>query len=123
LRKATILKVYIFSDYGDEKKKKTEEATKTGKEENTKSQEEKRKHIKSLIDKIPTDKNALFGYQLDWALIDNVSVNIHIFRKYIFVIIFIFSEKQIFFLEQVSFPSYFKADFINTSFTSDSCLI
>ncbi|KYQ49022.1 RNA-binding protein 25 [Trachymyrmex zeteki] len=63
--------VYISSDYGDEKKKKTEEVTKAGKEENTKSQEEKRKHIKSLIDKIPTDKNALFGYQLDWALIDN----------------------------------------------------
>ncbi|EZA57521.1 hypothetical protein DMN91_003379 [Ooceraea biroi] len=58
-------------DYGDEKKKKVEEAAKPGKEENTKSQEEKRKHIKSLIDKIPTDKNALFGYQLDWAIIDN----------------------------------------------------
>lgn len=51
-----------------------EDATaKGGKEESTKSQEEKRKHIKSLIDKIPTDKNALFGYQLDWAVIDNVS--------------------------------------------------
>lgn len=48
---------------------------KPGKEETTKSQEEKRKHIKSLIDKIPTDKNALFGYQLDWAVIDNVSVS------------------------------------------------
>ncbi|XP_020292411.1 RNA-binding protein 25 isoform X2 [Pseudomyrmex gracilis] len=58
-------------DYGDEKKKKAEEPAKTGKEESTKSQEEKRKHIKSLIDKIPTDKNALFGYQLDWAIIDN----------------------------------------------------
>lgn len=60
-------------DYGEEKKKKSnEEAPKAGKEESTKSQEEKRKHIKSLIDKIPTDKNALFGYQLDWAVIDNV---------------------------------------------------
>lgn len=49
------------------------EETAKVKEENTKSQEEKRKHIKSLIDKIPTDKNALFGYQLDWAVIDNVS--------------------------------------------------
>ncbi|KAF7383450.1 hypothetical protein HZH66_012800 [Vespula vulgaris] len=59
-------------DYGDEKKKKANEETpKPGKEESTKSQEEKRKHIKSLIDKIPTDKNALFGYQLDWAVIDN----------------------------------------------------
>lgn len=92
----------IFSDYGDEKKKKSEEATKTGKEENSKSQEEKRKHIKSLIDKIPTDKNALFGYQLDWALIDNVSV-IHIFRK-------------INFLSGTNKLSYFKADFINRLF-------
>jgi len=64
----------ISVDYGDEKKKKSDDATKAGKEESTKSQEEKRKHIKSLIDKIPTDKNALFGYQLDWAIIDNVSV-------------------------------------------------
>lgn len=86
MRKVEILKTYIFSDYGDDKKKKTEEATKTGKEENTKSQEEKRKHIKSLIDKIPTDKNALFGYQLDWALIDNV------------IMLFIFSENQQIFL-------------------------
>lgn len=62
------------ADYGDDKKKKVaDEASKAGKEENTKSQEEKRKHIKSLIDKIPTDKNALFGYQLDWTVIDNVS--------------------------------------------------
>lgn len=64
---------FYLADYGDEKKKKAEEPAKTGKEESTKSQEEKRKHIKSLIDKIPTDKNALFGYQLDWAIIDNVS--------------------------------------------------
>lgn len=74
MRKIRVFIVYIFTDYGDEKKKKNEEGTKAGKEESTKSQEEKRKHIKSLIDKIPTDKNALFGYQLDWALIDNVSV-------------------------------------------------
>ncbi|XP_033210476.1 RNA-binding protein 25 isoform X2 [Belonocnema kinseyi] len=58
-------------DYGEDKKKKEEANAKAGKEENSKSQEEKRKHIKSLIDKIPTDKNALFGYQLDWAIIDN----------------------------------------------------
>lgn len=37
----------------------------------SKSQEEKRKHIKSLIEKIPTEKNALFAYQLDWGAIDN----------------------------------------------------
>lgn len=68
----------LFTDYGEEKKKKgTEETSKVAKEESTKSQEEKRKHIKSLIDKIPTDKNALFGYQLDWAVIDNVSLYLY----------------------------------------------
>lgn len=36
-----------------------------------KSQEEKKKHIKSLIEKIPTEKDALFAYQLDWSAIDN----------------------------------------------------
>lgn len=41
------------------------------KEEHAKSQEEKRKHIKSLIDRIPTDKAALFSYILDWAAVDN----------------------------------------------------
>merc|ERR1719245_665354 len=33
--------------------------------------EDKRKHIKSLIDKIPTDKSALFEYSIDWDLVDN----------------------------------------------------
>jgi len=35
------------------------------------SSEDKRKHIKSLIDKIPTDKSALFEYNIDWDLVDN----------------------------------------------------
>lgn len=38
----------------------------------SKSQEEKRKNIKSLIEKIPTEKDALFTYHLDWSAIDNV---------------------------------------------------
>ncbi|XP_051504073.1 RNA-binding protein 25 [Myxocyprinus asiaticus] len=32
--------------------------------------EEKRKHIKSLIEKIPTVKQELFNYQLDWNMVD-----------------------------------------------------
>jgi RNA-binding protein 25 len=40
----------------------------------TESQEEKRKHIKTLMDKIPTDKTALFAVQLDWAAVDSVSI-------------------------------------------------
>lgn len=35
------------------------------------SQEEKRRHIKSIIDKIPTGKSDLFNYKLDWNEIDN----------------------------------------------------
>ncbi|KFB53645.1 AGAP004546-PA-like protein [Anopheles sinensis] len=39
--------------------------------ESQKSQEEKRKNIKSIIDKIPTEKNDLFNYPLDWNEIDS----------------------------------------------------
>lgn len=34
--------------------------------------EEKRKHIKSLIEKIPTAKPELFSYPLDWTMVDTV---------------------------------------------------
>ncbi|XP_028840436.1 RNA-binding protein 25-like [Denticeps clupeoides] len=33
--------------------------------------EEKRKHIKSLIEKIPTGKPELFNYPLDWSIVDS----------------------------------------------------
>lgn len=74
----------FFSDYGEEKEKdkdKDREHRKKDKkddkkEEVSKSQEEKRKHIKSLIDKIPTDKNALFAFNIDWGAVDNVSFNL-----------------------------------------------
>lgn len=42
------------------------------KDEAARSQEEKRRHIKSIIDKIPTAKSDLFNYKLDWNEIDNV---------------------------------------------------
>lgn len=64
-------------DYNEDKKASTkkeppkENGEKKASEESLKSQEEKRKHIKSLIEKIPTEKNDLFAYQLDWAVIDN----------------------------------------------------
>eukprot|EP00088_Acartia_fossae_P022445 TRINITY_DN23646_c0_g1_i1.p1 TRINITY_DN23646_c0_g1~~TRINITY_DN23646_c0_g1_i1.p1 ORF type:complete len:312 (-),score=155.05 TRINITY_DN23646_c0_g1_i1:992-1927(-) len=35
------------------------------------SVDDKKKHIKSLIEKIPTDKTALFEYSIDWDLVDN----------------------------------------------------
>ena len=34
-------------------------------------EDDKRKHIKSLIEKIPTDRSALFAYSIDWDLVDN----------------------------------------------------
>ena len=40
-------------------------------EKKEKSADDKRKHIKSLIEKIPTDKGALFAYSVDWDLVDN----------------------------------------------------
>ena len=43
----------------------------TDSKKDSKSADEKRKHIKSLIEKIPTDKNDLFAYSIDWDLVDN----------------------------------------------------
>lgn len=37
----------------------------------SKESEDKRRHIKTLIDKIPTDKRALFDYAIDWDLVDS----------------------------------------------------
>lgn len=36
--------------------------------------EEKRKCIKNLIERIPTAKEELFGYRLDWTMVDMVSI-------------------------------------------------
>lgn len=52
-------------DYGDEDKGSSKGSVNT---------EEKRKHIKSLIEKIPTAKPELFAYPLDWSIVDSVSV-------------------------------------------------
>ena len=43
----------------------------TDSKKDNKSADEKRKHIKSLIEKIPTDKTDLFAYNIDWDLVDN----------------------------------------------------
>lgn len=52
-------------DYGDDDKSSAKNNVNT---------EEKRKHIKSLIEKIPTAKPELFAYPLDWSIVDTVSV-------------------------------------------------
>lgn len=36
------------------------------------SAEEKRKCIKNLIERIPTAKDELFAYKLDWTMVDSV---------------------------------------------------
>lgn len=43
----------------------------TSDKKDNKSADDKRKHIKSLIEKIPTDKGDLFAYSIDWDLVDN----------------------------------------------------
>ncbi|XP_077117957.1 RNA-binding protein 25 isoform X3 [Ranitomeya variabilis] len=48
-------------DYGDDDKSAAKNNVNT---------EEKRKHIKSLIEKIPTAKPELFAYPLDWSIVD-----------------------------------------------------
>ncbi|XP_017770263.1 PREDICTED: RNA-binding protein 25 isoform X2 [Nicrophorus vespilloides] len=67
------LRKLVPLDYNEDKKgnKKDKENGEKKSDESLKSQEEKRKHIKSLIEKIPTEKDALFAYQLDWSAIDN----------------------------------------------------
>lgn len=49
-------------DYGEEDKSNIKGSVNT---------EEKRKHIKSLIEKIPTAKPELFAYPLDWSIVDS----------------------------------------------------
>ena len=70
-------------DYGDELAKK---------EKDPKNSEEKRKNIKSLIEKIPTDKASLFAHPVEWSLVDNVSFHLSIhsfiiifFNSYLFI--------------------------------------
>ncbi|CAG9767816.1 unnamed protein product [Ceutorhynchus assimilis] len=52
-------------DYNEDKNVKKDKL------DESKSQEEKRKHIKTLISKIPTEKVDLFEYKLDWSQLDS----------------------------------------------------
>jgi len=62
-------------DYNEDRKghKKKDNHKKEDKkgDENSKCTEEKRKNIKSLIEKIPTDKSDLFEFVIDWDAVDN----------------------------------------------------
>lgn len=59
-------------EYSEEEMKAVSNVTKETKPVSNVA-EEKRKSIKSLIEKIPTEKKELFAYQLDWSVVDNVS--------------------------------------------------
>ena len=52
--------VSLFSDIADH-------------DEDSKKKEEKKRAVKSLIEKIPTGKEELFNYTVDWDAVDSVS--------------------------------------------------
>ncbi|KAM9356190.1 RNA-binding protein 25 [Pholidichthys leucotaenia] len=58
-------------DYGDDEKSLGLEGTEMSGTKGTVNTEEKHKHIKSLIEKIPTARPELFSYALDWAMVDS----------------------------------------------------
>jgi len=66
----------IFNQEEEEESEKPKKKLKplpisTSEKKDSKSADDKRKHIKSLIEKIPTDKGDLFAYSIDWDLVDN----------------------------------------------------
>jgi len=52
-------------------KKSANDKSAAGENNKSSSVDDKKKHIQSLIEKIPTDKTALFEYNVDWDLVDN----------------------------------------------------
>lgn len=59
-------------DYGDTDKSLGLDGAELAGSKNNINTEEKRKHIKSLIEKIPTARPELFSYPLDWTMVDSV---------------------------------------------------
>lgn len=59
-------------DYGDTDKSLELDGAELSGCKNSINTEEKRKHIKSLIEKIPTARPELFSYPLDWTMVDSV---------------------------------------------------
>lgn len=59
-------------DYGDDDKSLGLDGAEIPVAKGSINTEEKRKHIKSLIEKIPTARPELFSYPLDWAMVDSV---------------------------------------------------
>uniref|UniRef100_H2M255 RNA binding motif protein 25a n=1 Tax=Oryzias latipes TaxID=8090 RepID=H2M255_ORYLA len=59
-------------DYGDDDKSLGLDGAEMSAPKGSVNTEEKRKHIKSLIEKIPTARPELFSYPLDWAMVDSI---------------------------------------------------
>lgn len=59
-------------DYGDDDKSLGLDGAEISGAKGSINTEEKRKHIKSLIEKIPTARPELFSYPLDWTMVDSV---------------------------------------------------
>ncbi|KAM6912861.1 RNA-binding protein 25 [Xenentodon cancila] len=59
-------------DYGDDDKSLGLDGAEISAAKGSINSEEKRKHIKSLIEKIPTGRPELFSYPLDWAMVDSI---------------------------------------------------
>lgn len=62
-------------DYGDNDKSLGLDGAELSGSKNNVNTEEKRKHIKSLIEKIPTARPELFSYPLDWTMVDSVKTD------------------------------------------------
>ncbi|KAM6969191.1 RNA-binding protein 25 isoform 2-T2 [Tautogolabrus adspersus] len=58
-------------DYGDDDKSLGLDGAELSGGKGNVNTEEKRKHIKSLIEKIPTARPELFSYPLDWTMVDS----------------------------------------------------
>lgn len=71
-------KLTLLDDNTDSNLSNTSAGSKS--ETKTLTQEEKRKQIKALIEKIPTSKEELFEYAIDWSLVDTVRVVIVIVK-------------------------------------------
>lgn len=62
-------------DYGDDDKSLGLDGAEISGAKGSINTEEKRKHIKSLIEKIPTARPELFSYPLDWTMVDSVKTD------------------------------------------------
>lgn len=66
-------------DYGDDDKSLGLDGAEISGAKGSINTEEKRKHIKSLIEKIPTARPELFSYPLDWTMVDSVKFDLQPF--------------------------------------------